>query len=96
MVTFDEGGQSGKLKVIKTRDFMVIEADVYFEIDLGEAQNTERYTFPTDELLINCHRRFVKNVREIFKNKPKLEALDVTFSPEILQFKGEINNKFDY
>lgn len=95
LVSFDDAGQAGKLKVIKTRDVMVIEAEVHFEVD-GEAENKETYTFPTDELLINCHRRHVKNVKDIFQNKPRLEILDISFSPDSIQFKGEINRKFDY
>lgn len=46
-MTFNGGADYGKLKVIKTRDLYIIEANVGFDVD-KEIQCDENYNFPED------------------------------------------------
>ncbi len=47
-------------------------------------------------MLIEGEVKHLKNLKGIFKSKAKAEILQVSFQEETLQFKGEINNKFNY
>ena len=95
LVTFSGGADYGKLKVIKTRDLYIIEANVGFDVD-KEIQCDENYNFPEDQLLINSNPKHLKNLKGIFKQKLKSEILELSFFQEQLIFKGDINKKFDY
>ena len=95
LVSFSGGAEYGKLKVIKTRDLYIIEANVGFDVD-KEIQCEENYNFPEDQLLINSNVKHLKNLKGIFKTKSKLEILELSFLEETLVFKGDINKKFDY
>jgi hypothetical protein len=95
LISFSGGAEYGKLKVIKTRDLYIIEANVGFDVD-KEIQCDENYNFPEDQLLINSHPKHLKNLKGIFKTKSKSEVLELSFYEETLVFKGDINKKFDY
>ena len=95
LISFAGGADYGKLKVIKTRDLYIIEANVGFDVD-KDIQCDENYNFPEDQLLINSHPKHLKNLRGIFKTKSKSEVLELSFFEESLVFKGDINKKFDY
>ena len=95
LVTFNSEAEFGKLKVIKTRDLYIIEANVGFDI-VKEIECNDDYNFPEDQLLINSDPKHLKNVKGIFKTKAKMEVLDLSFRKNQLIFKGEQNKKFDY
>ena len=56
----------------------------------------ENYEFPDNQLLLDGEVKHLKNLRGIFKSKCKTEIMNMYFTEEMLRFKGEINNKFDY
>ena len=95
MTIFNNDADYGKLKVIKTRDLYIIEANVIFDID-KEIQCDESYNFPEDQLLLDSPAKHLKNIKGIFKKNCKQEIMELAFYEEQLVFKGEINNKFDY
>mmetsp|Transcript_1833 Transcript_1833/g.3209 ORF Transcript_1833/g.3209 Transcript_1833/m.3209 type:complete len:370 (-) Transcript_1833:226-1335(-) len=95
LVSINNEAEFGKLKVIKTRDQYIIEANVGFDIE-KQIQCDENYNFPEEQLLLNSNPKQLKNLRGIFKNKSKIEVLQLSFLKNQLVFKGEFNKKFDY
>lgn len=95
LVSFDEDMQFGLLKVIKTRDLYIIEANVRFEVDREICCDTD-YTFPETDMLINSNLKHMKNIKGIFKKDAKNEVMELVFLQEQLEFRGEINSKFGY
>mmetsp|Transcript_19931 Transcript_19931/g.18930 ORF Transcript_19931/g.18930 Transcript_19931/m.18930 type:complete len:264 (-) Transcript_19931:360-1151(-) len=90
-----DGTEAGRVKVIKTRELYIVEANVPFEIE-KEIACDESYEFPENQLLVDSEVKHLKNLKGIFKSKAKTEILMMNFSEEIISFKGEINNKFGY
>lgn len=86
---------SGKFKVIKTREFMIIEAIVPFEIE-KEVNCDENYEFPDNQLLFSAESKILRNLRGIFKSKAKTEVMNINFSEDLLTFSGEVNTKIGY
>ena len=78
LITFDPDGQFGNMKVIKTRELYIIEANVGFDVDKN-VHCDETYDFPEDQLLISSHVKHLKNLKEIFKAKTKQEILEMSF-----------------
>lgn len=70
MTIFSNDADYGKLKVIKTRDLYIIEANVLFDID-KEIQCDESYNFPEDQLLLDSAAKHLKNIKGIFKKNCK-------------------------
>lgn len=95
MLEFSDDGQSGKIKVIKTRDILIVEAHVHFDIE-NEISNDDVFEFPDDTLLINAPNQHFKNVKDVFKKKPRQEILKLQFMEDELKFEGDIdrNHKF--
>lgn len=87
--------QKNILKLIKTRELFVIEANVPFMVD-QELICEESYKFPSEYMLINSNPKHFRNLREIFKAKSKSEVLELTFLEDSLIFKGDINKNMDY
>jgi hypothetical protein len=71
-------GNSGILKVLKTREMFLIEAHIPFERIL-DIECDENYMFPEDRLLMNSNPKYLRNIKEIFKDKVKQEILELTF-----------------
>jgi len=81
MTIFSNDTDYGKLKVIKTRDRYIIEANVLFDID-KEIQCEDSYDFPEDQLLINANAKHLKNIKGIFKKNCKQEIMEMAFYEE--------------
>jgi len=81
MTIFSNDTDYGKLKVIKTRDRYIIEANVLFDID-KEIQCEDSYDFPDDQLLINANAKHLKNIKGIFKKNCKQEIMEMAFYEE--------------
>jgi hypothetical protein len=54
LVKFDEDGSTGILKVIKTRELYIIEANVPFELSQDLICDTD-FEIPEDEMLLDCN-----------------------------------------
>ena len=77
LIAIAPGVQTGKIKVIKTRDLFIVEAHVNFEIE-HEIQCDENYNFPDDQLLINSGWiEGFKSLRNIFATKQMCEILNL-------------------
>lgn len=85
----------GELKVIKTRDLVIVESSVRFKVD-EEVRCEETYIFPPAQLLISGGVRQFKPVAGIFKKDAKSETMQLDFTPEKLSFGGMIHKKFGY
>ena len=70
LIEFSNDGQGGKIKVIKTREIVIVEAHVPFEIE-SEISNDDNFEFPNDMLLINAPHQHFKNVKDVFKQKQR-------------------------
>lgn len=81
MTIFSNDADYGKLKVIKTRDLYIIEANVLFDID-KEIQCDESYNFPEDQLLLDSAAKHLKNIKGIFKKNCKQEIMELAFYEE--------------
>jgi hypothetical protein len=67
LIEFSNDGQGGKIKVIKTREIVIVEAHVPFEIEQESITNDDNFEFPDDMLLINASHSHFKNVKDVFK-----------------------------
>ena len=85
----------GKFKVIKMREFTMVECHVPFNI-MSEVNCDENYEFPEDALLFNAETKYLKNLRGIFKSKAKTEIMKIAFNEEMANFSGEVNTKMGY
>ena len=56
----------------------LIEAHIPFERIL-DIECDENYMFPEDRLLMNSNPKYLRNIKEIFKDKVKQEILELTF-----------------
>jgi hypothetical protein len=54
LVDFSNDGCEGKIKVIKTREIVIVEAHVPFEIE-DTIVNDDNFEFPDETLLINAN-----------------------------------------
>ncbi len=72
---------TGAIKVIKTRDILIVEANMPFEIE-RQVRNDEMYEFPMDQLLIHAQCKQLRNLKGIFKSKSKQEVLQIDFSED--------------
>jgi len=74
-----ESSEIGRIKLLKTKDIFLVEADVSFEI-CKEIECEEDYNFPSDSesLLIDSHPSHMKVLKDIFKTR--LEFLELTFT----------------
>ena len=94
-MVFIKETDEGELKVIKTRDLVIVESVVAFKVD-EEVTCDETYIFPPSQLLIQGRVSQFKPVKDIFKKDAKSETMQMDFSPEKLGFGGVINKKFGY
>ena len=65
---FNSIGIEGKIKVIKTREILIVEAHVHFEIE-SSISSDDNFEFPEDKLLINANNQHFRNVKDVFKQK---------------------------
>ena len=85
----------GELKVIKTRDLVIVESSMTFKVD-EEVRCDETYIFPPQQLLLKGRVSQFKALKGIFKKDAKSETMQMDFSPEKLTFGGMLNKKFGY
>ena len=86
---------SGVLKVLKTRDMVIVESEMVFRID-PEVICDETYVFPHEQLLIRARLDCINQVKHIFRQNAKAEILELDFTKTKLSFKGQVNKKVGY
>lgn len=91
----DVGADHGIMKLLKTREMFLIEANIPFTVN-NHIECDETYVFPEDRLLMNSNPKYLRNIKEIFKGKVKQEILELNFLENSIHIKGDINKKFDY
>ena len=64
----------GDLKVIKTRDLVIVESRMVFKVD-QDVTCDETYIFPPTQLLIKGRVSQFKPVKDIFKKDAKSETM---------------------
>jgi hypothetical protein len=62
---------------MKTRDFFIVEAYVWFQID-AELVCDETYIFPDHHLLLSAKYEQMKSIKDIFKKDSKTERRHLT------------------
>ena len=70
----------GVLKVMKTRDMVIVESSMVFRID-QDVICDETYIFPNDQLLIKARLDSMNQVKHIFRQNAKAETLALDFTP---------------
>ena len=83
---------TGILKVIKTKEQTIVEANVPFEII---KQNEEdKYDFSDDfcpnGILIDAPQFQMRGLTGVFKKNPNMQMLDLHFTPEGLKMTGDL------
>ena len=94
MVTFKETN-IGEMKVIRTRDFMLIEATLGFKVD-EEVICDETYVFPDNQLLIKGSMNLFRPIKGIFKKDARTNTMKMNFSEYGLNFEVEDGRKASY
>lgn len=87
--------EEGQLKVMKTREFFIVEAEVHFIIDT-EIRCDETYVFPDVHLLLNAKNEQMRSIKDIFRKESKSETLIMTFTPEKLSIGGVVQKNATY
>lgn len=77
----------GALKVMKTRDMVIVESIMVFKIDSNVICD-EMYIFPEDQLLIKSKLGYLKPIKDIFRQNAKMETLSINFTPHKMSFSG--------
>lgn len=84
-----EDEKLGKLQLIKTRDWFLVEAHVPFELTKpDEIQGYEIYTFPPNDLLCSLPKDTIKGLRSVYNVKVRQEMLKLDFQPNCLEVSG--------
>ena len=71
--------EDGALKVLKTREMVIVESTMVFRID-PEIICDETYIFPNEQLLIKSRLDQINKVRHIFRQNAKAEILTIDFT----------------
>ena len=75
-----EGTNLGRLQLIKTREWFLVEAHVSFELTApANIKNAEIYNFPNSGLLCSLPKDHIKGLRSVFSTKAKQEVLKLDF-----------------
>jgi hypothetical protein len=75
-----EGTKLGRLQLIKTREWFLVEAHIPFELTApGNIKFAEIYTFPNRGLLCSLAKDNIKGLKSVFSTKTKQEVLKLDF-----------------
>ena len=85
MITIQDNNK-GELKVIRTRDFMLVEASMAFRVD-EEVICDETFVFPENKLLIMGTINQFMPIKRIFQKDSRTSMMQVTFSEQGLAFE---------
>ena len=80
---------------MKTREFFIVEAYVWFQIE-SELVCDQTYIFPENALLLSAKYEQMKSIKDIFKKDSKMETLNMEFTPNKLTIGGVMQTNATY